>query len=201
MDASVLRCAACNAPQDWLAFSRPGPVPCVNCGAEITVHLFPALFKEHTKGRAGETALIDGESTCFYHPAKRAEVSCNHCGRFLCGLCDVEIKGEHLCPGCIEEGAGEGGRLAELRADYTQYDSIALTLAAFSPFIFYLIPITAPIVLYMVFRYWRTPMSAAPRSRWRFVVAAILAAVELGLVIAFVVFALPGMITALGEIE
>ena len=38
-----------------------------------------------------DALLSEGESSCFYHPNKRAVVPCDQCGRFLCTLCRVDF--------------------------------------------------------------------------------------------------------------
>jgi hypothetical protein len=50
----------------------------------------------------------------------------------------------------------------------------------FSFFLIYLTPITAPIVLFLVFRHWKSPPGLTQRSRWRFVVAAVVAFLQIG---------------------
>src|SRR6266446_893460 len=76
---------------------------CPRCQAWLQVHLFPAFARE-VAVVAAEPALIEGESSCFYHPHKKALLACEGCGRFLCALCDVEIGGVHRCPRCLEAG-------------------------------------------------------------------------------------------------
>ena len=69
--------------------------------------------------------LVDGEASCFYHPAKKAVLPCESCGRFLCAVCDVEMNGQHLCPACLASGKKKG-RLKQLENRRTLYDSLAL---------------------------------------------------------------------------
>jgi hypothetical protein len=171
-------CGKCKAP-----FSLPLPEPsvatnCPHCGTYVRVEAFPALLHNNAQGRRGELLTAADESSCYYHPTKKAVTLCADCGRFLCSLCDIEMKGRHLCSACIERGDGKGGS-EPFKTEVVRYDDIALSLAIL-PLIFYCITIfTAPATLYISIRHWNTPMSILPRSRWRFIVAICLAVIQL----------------------
>jgi len=149
---------------------------CSSCRADTRLWAFPALLQEQ-RGGLGEAVLVDDESSCFFHPDRRAVTPCDGCGRFLCALCDIEFNGRHLCSSCIESGA-KRDTLPQLRREYTRYDAVALALAIYPVLIFYLTFFTAPITLYLVLRYWRTPISVLRRNRWRFVAAGLVAGLQ-----------------------
>ena len=151
---------------------------CLSCGTVLEVNLFPALFKEQKPGSSGETVLEEGEATCFYHPRKRAVTPCAMCGRFLCTLCDVDLNGRHLCPTCLETGKKKG-KLKSLETHRTLYDNIALFLATFPMLFFWPVIATAPLAIFIVFRYWKAPTSIIPRTKIRFIMAFILASLEI----------------------
>lgn len=176
-----LACANCGFELTAPVAAPPLAVQCPLCSKQTELDFFPALLRETPRGTSGEALLIDSESSCFYHEGKKAVVVCDHCGRFLCGLCDVEFNGRHVCPGCVETMEGNGDP-APLQREVVYYDELALSVAIYPILIFYLIPITAPIVLYLVIRYWNKIRPLVPRSRWRFVVAGLVATLELGLI-------------------
>jgi hypothetical protein len=154
------------------------------------VEIFPALFRQFTPGRGGDRLLTEEEASCFYHPQKRAAVPCDACGRFLCGLCDCELNGRHLCPVCLEAG-GRKGKIKNLQTSRTLYDSIALALAVYPValvFGIYFTPITAPMALYVAIRHWNSPRGLVRRTRARFVAAIVLAVMELVMVGVFINF-------------
>jgi len=151
---------------------------CAVCGHEFWIEAFPALVKEVAAGQSGETLLDDEESSCFYHPAKKAIRPCDACGRFLCALCDIDVNGEHWCPACFEKGVKKGKK-EHLKKENIYYDDIAVSVAIVPLLIFYLTLFTAPIALYIALRHWNTPLSAAPRGRWRFVVAIVFSVLEI----------------------
>jgi hypothetical protein len=175
---SLVQCPKCRA---WLLegiFNQQELSPCPACGVPLQIEIFPALFRKIGAGQSGETILIEGESGCFYHPQKKATRPCDSCGRFLCALCDCELRGEHFCPACLETGKTKG-KIKSLDNQRTLYDSIALALAIYPLLIFYFTLITAPMALFVAIRYWKAPQSILRRTKIWFVVAMILATLQI----------------------
>lgn len=173
-----VQCPKCSA---WLLegiFNQPRLTPCPACGVPLQVEIFPALFRKIAPGQSGENVIVEGESGCFYHPQKKAVLPCDGCGRFLCALCDCQLNGQHFCPACLETGKTRG-RIKSLDNQRTLYDSIALSLAVYPLLIFYLTVITAPMALFVAIRYWKSPPSLVHRGKIRFVVAVILALLQI----------------------
>ena len=141
---------------------------CTLCGAENRARVFPAAFQSAAVARP-ESAL-EGEATCFDHPAKRAVAACHHCGRFVCQLCAVEFAGEIWCPSCVVTRAGSAAE-ANLETSRTLYDSVALIVPLLSLVVWPLTIVTGPgAVVYSIVK-WRAPLSLVRRFRWRFVAA------------------------------
>jgi hypothetical protein len=178
MNSSPLACTKCNASVTAETVNRGTLSPCPVCGAALQVDIFPALFRRFTPGRDGELTMVDGESTCFYHPQKKAVIPCQGCGRFLCALCDCELHGQHFCPACLEVGQSKG-KIKNLQNTRTLYDSVALSLAILPLLIFYVTVLTAPMALYIALRYWKAPMSIVRRSKFRFVLAIIISTLQI----------------------
>lgn len=175
---SLIQCPACQA---WLlegVFNQPQMSPCPACGVPLQVEVFPALFRSREVGRTGETTLIEGESSCFYHPQKKAVLPCHGCGRFLCALCDCQLNGQHFCPTCLETGKIKG-KIKSLENQRTLYDSIALSLAIYPLLIFYFTLVTAPAALFVAIRYWNAPRSIVRRTKTRYVAAIVLASMQI----------------------
>ena len=178
MNASLIQCPGCQA---WLldgVFNQPELSPCPACGVPLQIEVFPALFRGRHVGQSGETIMIEGESSCFYHPQKKAVLPCEGCGRFLCALCDCEFNGQHFCPACLEAGKAKG-KIKNLENQRTLYDSIALSLALLPLLIYYFTLVTAPMALFVAVRYWNTPRSLVRRTRIRFVAAIVLALLQI----------------------
>jgi len=178
MSAPLIQCPACQA---WLlegVFNQPQLSPCPACGVPLQVEVFPALFRRINPGQRGEIIMVDGEASCFYHPQKKAILPCQGCGRFLCALCDCELNGQHFCPACLETGKTKG-KIKSLENRRTLYDSIALSLAVYPLLIFYFTLVTAPVALFVAIRYWNAPRSIIRRTRIRYVVAIVLASMQI----------------------
>ena len=173
-------CARCQAPLPNYFFIATTLMPCPSCGAEVEVHVFPALFRTPPAPAIAEVSAA-GEAGCFFHPEKRAIVTCHLCGRFLCGLCIVEFKGQNWCPGCLEAGSRKQ-KGTDFENHRVLYDSVALASATL-PFLAFFWPslIGAPAAIYVAIRYWKAPGSILPRTKIRFVVAILLALGQLAL--------------------
>jgi hypothetical protein len=96
-----LHCPHCSNLLDPQAYAAEGE--CAVCRSRLRIALFPAFTHppEAVSTASGERAL-EGEAACYFHAEKRATVSCERCGRFLCALCDMPFAGRHLCPACLD---------------------------------------------------------------------------------------------------
>ena len=174
-----IECPSCRTTLLTGVFNLPDLAPCPACRAPLQMEVFPALFRPIAVGRDAEAVMLEGESACFYHPQKKAVIPCDGCGRFLCALCDCEVGAQHFCPTCLEAGRTKR-KIKNLEKSRTLYDSIALALTMYSPIcLFYPNLVCAPIALFIVIRYWKAPLSIVHRTKIRFIIAAILAVLEI----------------------
>jgi len=178
MNSFQLLCPKCRTPLREHVVNRGELTPCPVCAIPLQVEIFPALFRPIQTGRRGESLVVETESSCFYHPQKKAVVHCEGCGRFLCGLCDCELHGQHFCPQCLETGKKKG-KIKSIENERTLYDSIALGLAVAPLLLFYITFITAPLAIYVAIRYWKAPRSIVHRTRIRLVLALIFASLQI----------------------
>ena len=182
----MIDCVNCTKPLSRHLLNTGRLSMCPSCQSLLRIDAFPALFRRLTGGGSGQQLQSDSEAGCFYHAAKAAVVPCDACGRFLCGLCDIEYNGRHLCPACFEKGK-ISGRIKTLTDQRICYDSIALTVALAPMLLIWPTIVTAPIAWYLVVRHWNAPLSIIPRSKIRFVSAAFIATVQL-MVWGYVIF-------------
>ena len=180
-----LLCDKCRTVLTGASVNTPGPVACPGCHSALLARVFPAFFRQDDgRPRTAENVGSAEDAGCFYHPRKKAVIPCEQCGRFLCALCDLELDGRHLCPGCVEAGRAADGRSA-LRHGLplpprTLHDNVALSLAVLPLLLWPFTLFTAPVALFLVVRYWNEPRrSPIPRWRWRLIVAGSLALVQL----------------------
>ena len=174
----MLNCAKCNSPLPGQMINTYSAVPCPSCAAHSRTDVYPALYREIPPGRAGDSLQLDKEAGCFYHPRKKAVVPCSVCGRFVCALCDVALNGQNLCPSCFEKGKTKR-KIKNLENQRTCYDTIALLVATASILFYWFTIMTAPFVMYLTILHWNSPSSIIPRTKIRFVLAFIIASLQL----------------------
>jgi hypothetical protein len=116
-------CPACRAPFPTDAGTLAGLTRCPSCQVELRLTVLPGFGRVTPTGSRAERTGGDDEAACFFHPAKRAVVPCDRCGRFLCALCDLPVAGEHLCPACIQTAQQKGG-LPALERSRIRWDLI-----------------------------------------------------------------------------
>jgi hypothetical protein len=136
--------------------------------------------------------MSEGESSCFYHEHKRAETVCDHCGRFLCKLCEVDWHSKTLCPDCITLGRRKRKSNHDLSTMRTRYDSQALVLGILPivlPILWWVMWIFAPIAIIMTIRHRNAPCSFLPgrRRRVRFTFAILFAIIQIALTGCFII--------------
>lgn len=175
----MISCTRCKTPLSAEVVNTFALVPCPACNVSMRADVYPALFRKIPSGHTGDLVQTEKESGCFYHPAKKAEVACSACGRFLCALCDVEFNNRHLCPMCLEKGKTKR-KIKNLENHRIRYGKIALFVALIPMLLIWPTLVSAPIVVFMVIRYWNAPRSIIPRTRIRFVLAFGIACLQIG---------------------
>jgi hypothetical protein len=181
MQTRLIQCPRCKASLLEGGFNRDALEPCPSCGTPLQIEVFPAFFRRAEPGRTGDAVTVEGESSCFYHPEKKAVQACGSCGRFVCALCDCQVNDQHLCPACLEAGATRG-KIKTLENRRVLYDSIALSLAVLPVvivFLAYFTCVTAPLSLYVAIRYWNAPRSIIHRTKLRYVLAILFATLQI----------------------
>jgi hypothetical protein len=194
MTTTAVTCTNCRTPLPPDFFNLPGLTPCPACSVPLQAEVFPAFFRRAAPGRAGEATVEDTESSCFYHPQKRAVLPCDACGRFLCALCDCELDGRHLCPACLEAGRTRG-KIKSLENRRVMYDNLALALALFSfvPPVIYVCWLTAPLSIFLALKHWKTPTSIVHRGKFRFVLAVVIGLLDIAVIAAIVILFIYGI--------
>lgn len=192
INATASSCGNCGttllAPE---CYNNSQPAGCPRCGALLQLLIFPAFFRSTPSGQKPEGLLVEGESSCFYHPQKKAVLPCEHCGRFLCSLCDVEFNGRHLCPACLEVGQ-EKRTMTSLENHRIRYDTLSLVVALLPILVWPFTFITAPAALFLALRHWNSPGSIVGSSKIRFVLAMLAALAQIAAWPAGLYFAFAG---------
>ena len=182
MATQAICCGECSWPVPLEAWNREEGTRCPGCSQRVEALVFPAI-EGRSVGALPEAVIAETEASCFYHPASRAAVPCDQCGRFLCSLCDIEIDARHLCPACFQSDV-RANKLEVVETQRTSmYDTVALALATLPGLLFWPAIIGAPAALWVIVRRWRSPGSVVPRTRIRFYLAALFALTEIGFLV------------------
>ena len=178
MSPDAPECPSCGAALPVAARAPGASFPCPGCGAPTDLFLFPALVRPPAN-TIPAAASLPGDATCFHHPDRVAVVACVICGRFLCGLCDLDLGDRHVCATCLHAEHESGGPAGRRVSRFVQYDSLALALATIpilSLAFWFLSCLAAPAAAFLAVRFWRRPVSLLPRTKLRFVLALLIAA-------------------------
>lgn len=172
----AINCPRCGIPLERQVFNTPEMTNCPSCEVPLMVEAFPALLKDQAV--SSNAPVIDNESGCFFHPQKRAVISCGMCGRFICSLCDIQIGGGHICPSCFEAGKKKH-KIKNLENHRVLYDDIAVAVAIIPMILFWATILTAPASIFIALRYWKSPGSIIRRTKIRFIVAITISLLQL----------------------
>jgi hypothetical protein len=186
--ASALACPHCKrvlGPGSWIDATAG---VCESCRTSFEFVGFPALTAAAVKV-APQTAVLEADSVCFFHPENRADAVCDSCGRLLCVVCSIPFGGQRICPTCIAASKKAGA--AATVQHRTLYYRVALALALYPLLIFYLTVVTAPLALGYVIYAWRKPGSLVRGSpRGWLITAGVLALLQIGGWITFLILKL-----------
>lgn len=150
----------------------------VHTGSNHSIYLFPAVIRSSSSANM-ETIMQDGQASCFFHKDSPATALCDVSGRMICDLCKTEWNGKTVSMSALQSLL-KNDRSAENVTSRTNWDTIALTLVLLPILIGPLMVFTAPIALAICLFKWRDgSTSIVRRSRWRYVVAGMIAVPEL----------------------
>jgi ribosomal protein S27E len=183
-----IRCPQCGkalTADSWGAGTET--VACPGCGSELGAQIFPAIAQPAPANATGERAT-EGEAVCFFHPEKKAALSCERCGRFLCELCDLPLGVRHLCPACIGGGIGTE-KLPELITRRVCWTRVSLLLGLLPPVVALsvvfspVLVVTGPGAIIAGVYSWNKPGSLVRgRRRWEAALGMVLGLFQVGLV-------------------
>jgi uncharacterized RDD family membrane protein YckC len=185
-----IRCESCKTPLPEAEWNSPGPVPCPGCNQPVQAVVFRSIARALPSG-VPEVKSGESEAGCYYHDGNRATTTCEECGRFLCAVCDLDAGPRRLCPSCFN-GCLTTPEFVQRR---TMYDSIALTLALVPNlliFTIYFTVFTAPAVVGFTIWSWKKPGAVTYRTKWRFMVALVIASINILFIGIFLVVLLFG---------
>jgi hypothetical protein len=144
---------------------------CRTCQSEVQLLVFPTALEPEGAAMVPMSA-VGAEGTCFYCPSHAATASCQSCGAYVCGRCQVMWFGRLLCLSCLHTQR-EKQTTTAFQHRAVLYDNLSLLLIlvplAILYFGWFLLFLTVPISLVLVLWHWRKPGGLLPRSplrRW-----------------------------------
>jgi len=140
------------------------------------IRLFPAFIRE-VERKELPPPPNEGESSCYFHPHYAAQTVCELSGRLICNLCATTWEGKTVSLDALQTHL-QGDR----STNKMKWDDLALALVIWPNLLCFGTILTAPIALVICLLKWREgPTGLLRRSRWRYVVAALLALAEITL--------------------
>jgi hypothetical protein len=178
VNSATLPCPNCKTDLRTDLFNGGAFQQCPQCDRSVLCEIFPAFLRNPIQGASAEPVVAQSESSCFFHPQKKAVIACGRCGRFVCALCDLELAGQHVCPTCLHLDR-ESAEISPLQNHRVLYDNVAVGLAIL-PVLFWPATIfTAPAAIFVALYYWKRPGSIIPRTKVRAILAIVLALLQI----------------------
>ncbi len=170
-------CGSCRSALRKHSFNTDAPSACPKCYTRGFAYAYPAWGRSKRREVQLESADL-GSATCFFHESRKAAQICEGCGKFLCPVCSIEYAAGMYCPDCISSGKVEG---IDLKSSSRRFDRFAfmLSLVPLTLVLWFTVFLTAPACLFLVIRHWSDERPVLSFNRWRFVVAGILATLQI----------------------
>jgi hypothetical protein len=115
-------CPRCKKALD-VATLRDGEEVCPNCNGYFEARIF------HPPRRVVRVAVVntgpEASSPCANHPRNAAVASCEHCGVFICSLCELDVSGTRYCPSCFDR-LTQDGTIATAQLRFRDYRSLSM---------------------------------------------------------------------------
>ncbi|MCD4819927.1 MAG: hypothetical protein K8S23_14685 [Candidatus Cloacimonetes bacterium] len=175
---SIVRCPNCQRELSTKIYGLGKNSVCSYCKEPVNWYIFPRYFSKTENNEIPENILIEGESACFYHSDKKAVVTCDQCGKFLCSLCDLELNDKHICPNCFNSGKKNKQNFV-YEESRILYDDLALAIAFWPIFTFYFTILGSLISIFFAIRYWNVNSSVIEQNKSKKIIAIFLSLLEI----------------------
>jgi uncharacterized paraquat-inducible protein A len=95
------QCPRCGVAltSDWI---RSGAMICPFCGRTFEATAFSPPPRKQVATTEVVTVGPEGANACANHARNAATASCQRCGLFICGLCDMNVGSGSYCPSCFD---------------------------------------------------------------------------------------------------
>ena len=121
------QCPRCGVAltSDWI---RSGAITCPYCSRGFEATAFSPPQRKQVVTTEVTTVGPEGANACANHARNAATASCQRCGLFICGLCDMNVGTGSYCPSCFERVRTEGTLHAAARR-YRDFATMARSFA------------------------------------------------------------------------
>ena len=143
-------CPSCLSPSETLTPGPSGARICPGCRTSYEAALFPL---PDPPAKLANAFTGEGASPCAAHSGNAAEVSCERCGRLMCGLCRVDSDGKALCTKCFERLASEGALPSAINRITSHYAKARMVTGA-SWLLYPFAMVLGPYAFYLSVRAW-----------------------------------------------
>lgn len=143
------QCPRCGGTltSDWI---RSGAIDCPYCSRAFEATAFNPPQRKQVATTEVTSVGPEGANACANHARNAATASCQRCGLFICGLCDMNVGTGSFCPSCFERVRTEGTLQAAARR-YRDFATMARSFAIagiFFSFMFLGLPFGAAAMYY-----------------------------------------------------
>ena len=182
VELGSLTCPACGAALGPDGLDDAQEATCPSCHVGLRGQVFRAWWTPTSLGAPSFERAMDGEAVCFFHPANRAALPCDSCGRFLCTVCDMPVGSRHLCPVCLSKGLGKE-KLPEIIPRRFLWSRTSLLLGVFpillAIFLWPVLFVTGGTAMIVALVGWKRPGSLVfGRQRWGAIAGLVLGLIQ-----------------------
>lgn len=121
------QCPRCGVAltSDWI---HSGAITCPYCSRGFEATAFNPPQRKQLVTTEVMTVGPEGANACANHTRNAATASCQRCGLFICGLCDMNVGTGSYCPSCFDRVRTEGTLQAAARR-YRDFATMARSFA------------------------------------------------------------------------
>ena len=132
---------------------------CPVCGAEVSLSVYPRLFRAVSQGSVSQRSEGD-DAICTFYPDLKAENICDACGSFMSERATIHWSEKKYCLPCLHR-LREEEPSSDFKASSKLYDKRALALVTLlAPLTLF----TAPVALFLLLRHRKDRSGFVPRA-------------------------------------
>ncbi len=157
--SATLQCPRCRGMFMLQDGSTKVDEKCPVCQAEVSLAIYPRLFREVSLKSASQPSEGD-DAICTFYPELKAEHICDACGSFMSERATIHWSDRKYCLPCLHR-LREEEPSSDFKANSKLYDKRALALVTLlAPLTLF----TAPVALFLLLRHRKDRSGFVPRT-------------------------------------